>query len=881
MASSLVSSIYFPTRPVLGSNAAKLTFSILSSDERLARAEKTADNPKVEKDVAQALETLDEVIADASQELQAAAQLIRVNICFKRGNAEDAHTAADAAQTIFSSLRDKAGQAKAFHAKALAHFLTEDFSHAIKSAQKALALHKDKDLLDVEAQASELLVIAQWQLAASKPYASLQTAKQARATGRGLGKPQIEACALVLMCEALVRSGRRTQAVTTAKEGLAELKGTGHRGGIAAAHNVLLYSYIASDNPLDALDAAQDAMRYVQSLDDKRLEIDIRYMKCQAHLKNKEEEEAAKAARGAANLARELDDKGEEADALRMLSFALSNLHNLDQDTVVLGEAIEAAEEARGIYKTAGLVSGEASALMMLAVLNSQKDQEEEVNLVDMVKEAQQLYAEVDDAQGEHSALSLLVELHVQATQYPLALEFANSGVDLWVRHGSTKMQAEAMQSVANIYVMMEDFEDAENMIIDAEKLAREAGAKRLEASLSILLTKVYLEEGAHDKDQEQNLRLAAMTASEKALAVASQSGEKDLWAIAMIWRSQVLNWAGRAEEALAAAEKSEKAFEQLQDVMNQVRSMIKIAELFKAMGKKTEAKDMANKALNFTTVNPECESLQKDAQAVLDSMVERRPQMRSGGGGRMVRKLVKKWRKKGGGGSAIVAKGLDPVATQKKIKDLVMQVLTEDEDLGVDTPFMEAGVDSLGSVQLVTDVGKAFQMPLAPSIVFDYPTVRVLSDHLVEEAASSATSAGGAGGGSDEMEEYEDWEDVYEEGGGGDGDYMMIEAPQSQSSQVVPAAAAASAAVVVKKGLETGPTQAKLMELVKNVLTDDDEELHADMPFMEAGIDSLGSVQLVTDVGKAFQMALAPSIVFDYPSIRSLTEHLVDESKG
>lgn len=521
---------------------------------------------------------------------------------------------------------------------------------------------------------------------------------------------------------------------------------------------------------------------------------------------------------------------------------------------------------------------------MMLAVLNSQKEQEG-IDLVGTIQEARELFAEVDDATGEHAALSLISDLNVRGEQYSVALELANSCVDIWVRQGNAKMQAEAMQAVANIYVLQEDFEEAESMIKDAQELAREAGNKRIQASLSILLTKVYLEEGSGDKDQEVSLRRAAMTASEKAIAVAGQSGEKDLWAIAMVWRSQVLSWAGRAEEAIAAAMKSEKAFEQLGDLRNQVRAMIKTAELYKAMSKKQDAKDMANKALNFANINPECEGLEKEAQAVLDSMVERRPQqmMRTGGGGRMVRKMVKKWRKKDGGGAVAKAAGLDPTATMGKIKNLVMNVLTEDDDLGADVPFMEAGVDSLGSVQLVTDVGKAFQMPLAPSIVFDYPTIRVLSDHLVEESkASGAGAPAGGGGGEDEWEEYEDFEDVYEDDGD-DGGYMMIEsAPQMPSADAVavPAAAASAAVPAKPKGLDPVATEKKLLELVKNVLTDD-EELHADMPFMEAGIDSLGSVQLVTDVGKSFQMALAPSIVFDYPSVRSLTEHLVEESKG
>merc|ERR1719359_1693697 len=92
------------------------------------------------------------------------------------------------------------------------------------------------------------------------------------------------------------------------------------------------------------------------------------------------------------------------------------------------------------------------------------------------------------------------------------------------------------------------------------------------------------------------------------------------------------------------------------------------------------------------------------------------------------------------------------------KLVALVQSVLTDEGDVDIDTPFMEAGIDSLGSVQLLTDVGKEFQLALAPSAVFDYPTIRDLGEHLIAEGAGAG---GGGGGGPEEWEEYEDWEDV------------------------------------------------------------------------------------------------------------------------
>lgn len=69
-------------------------------------------------------------------------------------------------------------------------------------------------------------------------------------------------------------------------------------------------------------------------------------------------------------------------------------------------------------------------------------------------------------------------------------------------------------------------------------------------------------------------------------------------------------------------------------------------------------------------------------------------------------------------------------------------------------------------------------------------------------------------------------------------------------------------------------------MSIVKDVIAADDE-ITADSPLMEAGMDSLSSVQLVTEVSKEFQMTLSPSLVFDFPNVSAIVNHLVEESQG
>merc|ERR1719422_1076381 len=89
------------------------------------------------------------------------------------------------------------------------------------------------------------------------------------------------------------------------------------------------------------------------------------------------------------------------------------------------------------------------------------------------------------------------------------------------------------------------------------------------------------------------------------------------------------------------------------------------------------------------------------------------------------------------GGGESVAAKpkGLDPGFVRKQLMTFVKDVMASDDELEVDSPFMEAGMDSLSSVSLMSQVAKEFQMSLSPSLVFDFPTVRALQDHLVEES--------------------------------------------------------------------------------------------------------------------------------------------------
>ena len=67
---------------------------------------------------------------------------------------------------------------------------------------------------------------------------------------------------------------------------------------------------------------------------------------------------------------------------------------------------------------------------------------------------------------------------------------------------------------------------------------------------------------------------------------------------------------------------------------------------------------------------------------------------------------------------------------------------------LHVVQPLMEAGLDSLGAVELRNALGAKFGIELPASTTLDYPTVSALAAHLAARIAANASRAASSEGG-------------------------------------------------------------------------------------------------------------------------------------
>ena len=58
------------------------------------------------------------------------------------------------------------------------------------------------------------------------------------------------------------------------------------------------------------------------------------------------------------------------------------------------------------------------------------------------------------------------------------------------------------------------------------------------------------------------------------------------------------------------------------------------------------------------------------------------------------------------------------------------------------DQPLMEAGLDSLGSVELRNALSSRFSIELGPTATFDYPSIAALAQHVASLVAPASIAA-------------------------------------------------------------------------------------------------------------------------------------------
>ncbi len=218
------------------------------------------------------------------------------------------------------------------------------------------------------------------------------------------------------------------------------------------------------------------------------------------------------------------------------------------------------------------------------------------------------------------------------------------------------------------------------------------------------------------------------------------------------------------------------------------------------------------------------------------------------------------------------------------------------------DRQFSEYGVDSVVGIELVNRIGKSLGLKLKTTVLFDYPTVSALAEHVVQQHGASLKGPAAGGAPKPAPRAAVAGSQVF---GGPRGGAKAVPArpvaapPRRAAAPVAPRPAPARAAPVrvqpkaparVASAEQKPPpapspepaTASDVEGMIVGHLADTLKlqrgAIEKDRQFSEYGVDSVVGIELVNRIGKSLGLKLKTTVLFDYPTVSALAEHVVQQ---
>mmetsp|Transcript_39573 Transcript_39573/g.93194 ORF Transcript_39573/g.93194 Transcript_39573/m.93194 type:complete len:867 (-) Transcript_39573:182-2782(-) len=658
------------------------------------------------------------------------------------GKSQAVRELANEALELAQGLADGLMEARALHTLATSYLDAEEYATAVGYSERAARIYAQH--CKHQEEALEYLSAALWLSAGEQHQRSQAFAQRALALYRQHGETSGTnvALALVLVVEALANRLQGDRALKVAQDAKEWCK----TGPVASyVLQVISHAQTRVGSADAALSAADAALTLAQEAMDVRLQIDALCFRARAHMRAECKEEAVSDMVEAMSLAETLADETETAYLQHELArLRLQNVSRRKPDDEALAAVLDSAQSAHGNFKVLDMADEAASALITQAIVRLiEEDHSAARGLAETALES---FEEEGWHKGKDVALTLMAECSLRAGNFSEAEASTVQRREVWQAIGNRRAEARALCSLAELAIDQENWEEAEQRATEAKELAKSAQDRAVEAAASILLAQVqiaYLAVQDDISDAEVNmtlnsLRNRTLKAAGEALELATKSGSVLVRCTAMLWRGQALLVSQRHLEATQVAEDAETLATTCGDKGCQCKAMLLAACVAKATDNTSKMKTCAEAASQLAREAEEPQLLQQ-AQTLLASCAPAQ------GGGAQAEAAADpglpqlESSKEVEGSSSAAAppapKGLDLVNVTKKVQEIVLELLAGEEDLTVDTPLMEAGIDSLSSVTFVTDLSKAFNQQVPPAAVFDYPSISAMASFIVEES--------------------------------------------------------------------------------------------------------------------------------------------------
>ncbi|MDE1462573.1 PfaD family polyunsaturated fatty acid/polyketide biosynthesis protein [Spartinivicinus poritis] len=238
-------------------------------------------------------------------------------------------------------------------------------------------------------------------------------------------------------------------------------------------------------------------------------------------------------------------------------------------------------------------------------------------------------------------------------------------------------------------------------------------------------------------------------------------------------------------------------------------------------------------------------------------AMSENRLAARASGMTAATKKEVSKLTASGAGFAEVPAKPAFSVDSIQStlIASLARALFTQPEDITIDKPFVDMGLDSIVGVEWIQSINKTYAINLPATKVYDYPTISEFSHFLQQELT---------------RQEYQPAPDQNVQ--------LTVSDAHKHHRETVVAGVTEAVSVLdgkAKHAYSLAMLQQSLKESLATALFMQPDDIAIDKPFVDMGLDSIVGVEWIQSINKTYETNLPATKVYDYPTMSEFATFL------
>ncbi|CAE7770099.1 TTC28 [Symbiodinium sp. CCMP2592] len=615
----------------------------------------------------------------------------------------------------------RSGEARALHGLASATGRLEDFRKSVSHAREAAAMFQQLGLRKEEGLELEFLARLQLQLGHYKE--GRKSAEEALKIFIKLGNSTWQGVALRTCVKALLRAKKVKEARKLVNRRMDIFKEAKDVVGIAATLDATAEVVMVEGDPSGAAKMLQEAIKLskdtkMKERQLKKYEATLMAEMANFYLQGQKYDDALDQARKACHLFQKMDCEVEMATTISTMVMSLLCMERPD-------EALEETNRAIKIYESLNDKKGEGLAWINHCSGLTKMGRFEEAQKIAM--RARDIFASQKLLIGEGQALDHLSSLHMTKGDFTKSATCAKRAKQIFSEASCFRQEAfmawaeaEALFGLAQMQDdhkpgddLPESFKKACDAAEEALKLAKAVDDDILVMHSQQVVAKTRIMSFRHWEAEEP---------VQEALEIAQKNSQSMEEASLFLLKAQIHICNGEDDKAQEVAKTARTLFEELgsEQGVEQAREIID--------GDYLRQREQEETGVTAATPMP---MMPSESQMYGSGGIGGRSggPMPMGGGAPPPQQMAAA---PSAAAPAAPPKGgptLEQV--QESVQDIAMSLIGADE-LELDTPLMDAGLDSLASVEFQNMLTKEFRGVAMPStLMFDFPTAKEIASHI------------------------------------------------------------------------------------------------------------------------------------------------------